>query len=342
VKSLLCLLIIFLSGCQGSDIKIESAPDRTTVFSGEKMTMRFKVIIGQSLTHQQETEISLLLETIFREVNNRFNKWNPLSELSRLNNLKANEKIAISRSLQRLLNETQAIVEITKDRFDPTIEPLQKLWKQKLNRNSIPSANELADIAPAIGWDKVHFDDGVFYKDHDLTQLDLGGIAKGFCIDFIAEKLYDNGYLNTFVEWGGEIRASGQHPDSRPWTIYISRLWDDNPENAIAKVYLENQAIATSGDYFQNWSVWTERDTVTYFHIFDPHTLRPLEANQKSIASASVVAGNCAFADGLATAAMMFPTIYEAEQWASEIKERFPEISIWLISRHNDKRSDVQ
>ncbi len=102
---------------------------------------------------------------------------------------------------------------------------------------------------------------------------------------------------------------------------------------------LDNRAIATSGDYLQNWTILSHSNTnntrpiTTYFHIFDPKTLRPLESSQKSIASASVAASSCAFADGLATAAMMFPSLVEAETWATSIKEKFPETTFWLISR---------
>ena len=154
----------------------------------------------------------------------------------------------------------------------------------------------------------------------------------------LMERLNEVGIMNAFIEWGGEIRACGHHPQGRPWTVYISRLGDCDPEHAVATLFLNNQAIATSGDYLQNWTIRiSDQDdkekTVTYFHIFDPKTLQPIEATYTSVASTSIVASNCALADGLATIPMMFSSSTEAVEWADRIKEQYPDILFWIISR---------
>jgi len=127
----------------------------------------------------------------------------------------------------------------------------------------------------------------------------------------------------------------GNTPDSRPWTVFISKLGSEDPDHAIDIVQLNNQAIATSGDYLQNWLVThSDLSPKIYFHIFDPATLAPLEITGASIASVSVIANDCALADGLATAAMLFANTEAAEAWAKSIKLRYPEISFWIISRN--------
>lgn len=333
------LLLTFLVSCHStSQNTTEIRSDNTTVFSGQAMTVNFHIIIGSRLNETQIKDVTDLINTTFHEIDFTYNKWNPNSELSRLNDLKEGMEVPISASLENFLTETQRIVELSGGRFDPTIEPLQELWKKKLQKGNVPTDSELAEIASAIGWDKIHFSNGKFSKQHNLTKLDLGGIAKGLCVDLHVERLNGLGYPDVYVEWGGEIRTSGQHPDQRPWTIFISRLGNSDPSGAITLLTLENRAIATSGDYLQNWSVRIPKaedqfQTVTYFHIFDPKTLSPLIASHTSVASASVAAPTCAFADGIATAAMMFPSINEAQVWAEEIRDQYPEITFWLISR---------
>lgn len=333
--------LIFLFGCcNENDHFIEIRSDNTTHFSGQAMTIDYHIIIGKPLNDHEVSKITQLVNTTFQEINSIYNKWNPNSELSYLNHLKAGIKVHLSPSLETFLKQTQTIVELSEGRFDPTIEPLQRLWKTKLQNGTEPTQSEIAAIAPAIGWDKISFGNGVFSKTHDLTEMDLGGIAKGFCVDLLTERLYSQGFEDTYVEWGGEIRCKGQHPSERCWTVFISRLGNIDPSQAIAMLSLDNRSIATSGDYLQNWTIRSpilpERSTI-FFHIFDPKTLRPLESSRTSLASASVAAYSCAFADGLATAAMMFPTLTEAEAWANKIKEQFPEISFWLISRERQK-----
>lgn len=304
------------------------------------MTIEYRILIGDALSPGDKNSISRIIRETFDEVNRIYNKWNPDSELSRLNRLKAGIKIQLSQELEQLLVLTDKIVELTDGRFDPTIEPLQALWKEYLEQNKTPSVREIQSIAHVIGWNKIHFINHFFYKDADETSLDLGGIAKGYCVDLLVTRLNAAGFGNVFVEWGGEIRASGEHPDKRPWNIFISHLGNTNPEEAIAILSLRDEAIATSGDYLQNWTIkgeGNEAEEISFFHIIDPAALQPCIATPYSIASASVLASSCAFADGLATAAMMFPNIQQAQAWAERIKKQFPELSFWIVSRKEIK-----
>lgn len=339
MKAILALLTAFLIACQShDDMQIETRGDGTTAFIGNAMTMHYKILIGQKLNPSQQAKITQIIKSTFEDTNSIFNKWNPHSELSKLNLGKAGIETSLSANLLRLFKETDVLVKLSRGKFDPTIEPLQALWKQKLRVGKTPSTDEIHAIAPAIGWDKINFKNGVFTKQHDSTQMDFGGIAKGLCIDMIVESLNENGFSNLYVEWGGEIRTCGQHPEGRLWTVYISCLDDTSPENAIATLQLKDQAIATSGDYLQNWIIGIPDDeekerSVIYFHIFDPETLQPLEANYTSVASTSVIAPSCALADGLATIAMIFASPAEAKIWAESVKEYIPETAFWIISR---------
>lgn len=338
MKVFFIFLTILLTGCLSPDTSIELRADGTTAFTGSAMTMHYKILIGQNIDPTQKAIIKNIIKATFDDTDCIFNKWNPESELSKLNSGKAGTATPLSADLLRLFKETDVVVKLSQGKFDPTIEPLQNLWKHKLASGSIPTHDEIEAIAPAIGWDKISFGNGIFTKKHDGTKLDFGGIAKGLCIDIMVERLNAEGYTDLYVEWGGEIRTCGRHPEGRLWSVFISRLGDISPENAIATVHLEDQAIATSGDYLQNWTIrvadveGNERP-VTYFHIFDPRTLQPIEASYASVASTSVVANSCALADGLATIPMMFKDRSEATAWAESIQEQVPEASFWIISR---------
>lgn len=324
------LFLLILTGCSNHDKK--TANDGITIFNGTQMTIDYIVMVGKQLDAAEKKVVTAVIDSVFSEIDTVFNKWNSQSELSQLNQLPAGEKRLVSAKMQDFLKEIDQLVYLTENRFDPTIEPLQALWKTYLQKGEIPPSEEIAILAPAIGWHNVHHQEGLFYKDHKLTSMDFSGIAKGLCIDLIIEQLTALGFSSLFVEWGGEIRTAGKHPEGRPWQIFISRLGDTNPHNAIAILSLDNQAIATSGDYLQYWQVNNE----TYFHVFDPSTLRPLKMHSNSVASASVLAPTCAWADALATAAMLFPSLEEAKAWAQKRQEEQPELSFWLIARENN------
>ncbi len=319
------LLLCFLfNSCQSP----QESPS-TTVFSGTAMTIDYKIIIGQHIGPHKKHMLETLIYQTLDEIDRVYNKWNPESELSQLNTLGAYQVVSISQEMERFLHFTQQIVKLSEGRFDPTIEPLQALWKSHLIEGISPSKEAIAELIPTVGWDKIHFENGRFFKEHEKCSLDLGGIAKGYCVDLMVERLLQAGFPNTYVEWGGEIRTHGQHPTNRPWKICISNLGDDNPENAIATLSLCDEAIATSGDYLQNWTV----DGTTYCHVIDPKTFQPLKIHSNSIASTSVIAPNCALADGLATAAMLFPTVELASDWAVSIQKEYPNTQFWIIKR---------
>jgi thiamine biosynthesis lipoprotein len=334
LKSILSLIFIaLLFSCSNQSApNAQIYPDNTTHFNGQAMTIDYHIIVGNPLNSSAISTIQNIILSTFQEVDSTYNKWNPSSELSRLNQLKADQEVTLSPALAIFLTQVQLIVDLSEGRFDPTIEPLQKLWKDKLKKGLIPTDTEIAAIQPSIGWNKIHINNGIFSKDHDKTALDLGGIAKGLCVDLLVEQLTSQGFKDVYVEWGGEIRCQGKHPSDRDWTVFISRLGNTDPSQAITLLPLHNSALATSGDYLQHWTILKD-DLTTYFHIFDPKGLHPLESSMESIASASVQAPSCAFADGLATAAMMFGSVIEAEAWANRIKEKHPEVSFWLVTR---------
>lgn len=322
------LLILLLFSCN-----LSPSPSITT-FHGIAMTMEFNVKIGESLTENQKKEIKKIIFDTFNEVDQVYNIWNPDSELSKLNKAKSNEWIQISEKLENLLIITDEMVKKTNGLFDPTIAPLQDLWKNSIAIGQIPTKNEIEALRPAIGWKNIIIKNGKILKNKS-TRLDLGGIAKGYCVDLIAERLKTQ-HNNFYVEWGGEIRVGGEHPDHRPWTVFISNLGDSNPENALGVISLSNQAVATSGDYLQQWTYKSKEKEIAYSHIINPQTLEPIIANNSNICSATVIAGSCVEADALATALMLFSSIEKATEWIESLRIQQPEINYYLMNRKNN------
>lgn len=272
------------------------------------MTIGYHVQIGDTLTPQQELAVSSMIQEVFSKVNLTFNNWNPESEISYLNNSPANYPVLLSQELADFLHLIDRLVAFSEGRFDPTIDPLQKIWKQKLQQGQVPSEKELESLLPAVGWEHVHLEGRFFWKDHSLTAIDLSSIAKGHAVDLLIKQLAGAGFKSLYVEWGGEIRTQGLHPSNRPWKIAI--------RGSDQKICLEDQALATSGNYLQKWTV----KDATYTHLIDPHAKMPLLVASGVITSASVTAKTCSEADALATALMLFPSREEAIQWAEEKK----------------------
>ncbi|MEX2305581.1 MAG: FAD:protein FMN transferase [Waddliaceae bacterium] len=292
--------------------------------------MEYKIMVGQSHLSVDKNKIQAIIDNSFNRINQTFNSWNPESEISTFNRLKANEEIALSLELSQFFTFLSHIVPLTEGRFDPTIAPLKKSFIAQLEKGMLPDQNEQDTLSKAVGWDKIRQNETTVSKSHDLTSLDLGGIAKGYAIDLITDNLRAAGYKNLYVEWGGEIRAIGEHPLKRPWRIYIRHFESADPSQALALIDLKDRAVATSGDYLQHWS---GPKGIQYTHIIDPKTRQPLKLSKNSISSATVLAETATLADALATTLMLFETEEEAKNWIETVRKEYPDIQYWIATR---------
>ena len=294
------LLLLLLASCQQSP--------QVTELLGVAMTIPWRILIGGPLTPNELGRAELKIAQVFAEVDRTYNDWNPKSEISRINQLPAHQETPLSPQLANLLATIDNIHTLSEGRFDPTLGNLCKRWKQ--DHALIITDRE----RHAVGWHHVHLTPSTLWKETSETTFDLGAIAKGHAVDLLTQALEDLGYHNLYVEWGGEIVVRGKHPANRPWSIGIASPTDPTiPEQTLS---LTNCAIATSGHYRQSW----ERNGKREFHIINPATLEPYPTS--SLASVTVIADSCAFADAIATILMTYPSREDAESWLSSTSLR--------------------
>lgn len=321
------LLVFLLAACS------QDTNRTVTTLQGNAMTIDYKITVGHPVDSSELELIKRITYSTFEEVNQVYNRWNPQSEISRLNRMQTTDFVPISEDLYKLLKEVDKYYTLSEGLFDPTVEPLVVLWKEKLNKNQIPSSQEIEKTRQAVGWNHIKLVKGNFSKDNADTQIDLGGIAKGYAVDLIVERLNKLGYKNILVEWGGEIRASGKHPEGRPWKVAIPH--PNDPTQTVTNLILEDEAIATSGDYNQYWTYRDGLNKITFTHVINPKTGYPLIVKLNSIASVSVLAPTCTTADALATAAMVFPDVASAQAWIARIDNQ-TQTEFWFVTRDRD------
>ncbi len=283
------------------------------------MTIDYNILVTAKEKNRGEIE-QTIFETFFK-IDELYNKWNPQSELSRFNESTEGD----FPKLEPFLRQVNDYVHLTSSRFDPTIEAIQRVWKKE----GVPEGEALEKAKEATGWHHIVFEENTLKKNHPLTAVDLGGVAKGFAVDLIAEALLKKGFQNGLVEWGGELRAFGSHPEKRAWSVCICRPGDRNPSNAIDIVPLKDASLATSGDYEQNFSINGE----TFTHIFSAKEGAPLKIKKGSIASVSIKAASCALADAIATAAMVEGCEEGAIAFLEEVKMKIPDMEYWIVVR---------
>jgi thiamine biosynthesis lipoprotein len=138
------------------------------------------------------------------------------------------------------------------------------------------------------------------------TNLDLGGIVKGWACDRVVEA----GYA-TIVSAGGDVRSLDPS--------LVVEILDDTDELA-AEVHVGVGALATSSRSRRRWIV----DGREAHHIIDPRTLRPAIT---PVVSASVIAETAAEAEAGAKAVLIMGT--DGLKWADSQEWIAQAIVVW-------------
>lgn len=233
-------------------------------------------------------------------VNRLMSTYDPASEISRFNNVSSTDWFPISAETAEVVALSLQISELTGGAFDISVGPLVELWGfGAKEREQLPTDEQVAAQLAKIGYQQLELREHPpsIRKHHPQLQIDLSAVAKGYAVDLLAKDLAQLGINNFLVEVGGELQISGQRSDGTPWRVAVEK-----PEEAVREVArifpLSATALATSGNY-RNFYV---ENGQRYVHTIDPVSGRPI---RHQLASATVLAIDCARADALATALMV-------------------------------------
>jgi len=269
-----------------------------TQFGGPTMGSTYTVkIAGLHLDAATEAAARQAVERAFADVVSRMSAYLDDSELSRFNRHPSAAPFALSADAYAVFRLAQQVSAASDGAFDITVAPVVDAWGFGPGRaQRVVGETEVAALETRVGWRMLTLDEShaTVAKARADVRADLSGIAKGFAVDRAAQALDALGLGDYMVEAGGEIRTRGRNADGRPWQIAIERP-DSVPQQAFRIVPLTGLAMATSGDY----RIYFERDGARYCHEIDPATGCPI---RHGLASVSVVAPECGYADAMATA----------------------------------------
>ncbi|WP_224483599.1 FAD:protein FMN transferase [Robertkochia aurantiaca] len=309
----LILLVALLTGCeQNSGIKTEQG-----LALGTNYTIKYEVA-HDSITYHDE------IESIFEQVNSSMSTYLTTSDISRIN--QGDSTLVVDTLFKEVFIKAKEVWEASEGIFDPTVGILVNAYGfgpdvslSEINREVVDS------LMPLVGFEQVVLtDDNRILKERSDIFLDFNALAKGYTIDLIGRMLDAKGVENYLIELGGEILTRGQNTQRvKNWTVAIdSPLQDGDQRTFIVKVQLENQAMATSGNY-RKFRVDPETGE-HYVHIVNPKTGFPEKSN---ILSVSVIAPTCMEADAYATALMLMDL-----DKSKALLKAHPELEAYIIS----------
>ena len=251
--------------------------------------------------------------------------------------------LPVSNDLAELIKRGKEIFQETGGLFDDTIYPVMKLWGFPTGKYYVPSEQEVQKALALVDGEKVEVQtpdaEYVIGKEQDENgqkaepcndsekketvsyvtlgedqQVDLGGLAKGYTGQKLAEIMESYGVSSALFSLGGNIQAIGTKPDGSWWKVGI-RDPEGEQQDYIGVLSVKDTAVVTSGGYER----YFEEDGHTYIHIINPKTGYPAEGDLLSV---TIVSKDGTLADGMSTA--LYIMGYEkACQFWQQHKEEF-------------------
>ena len=217
-------------------------------------------------------------------------------------------------ALLTVLRQSQELSQQTDGAFDVTIHPLLSLYQSS---QTLPSDEAIQQALSLVDYRKLKVEESVVRFEQPGMSITLDGIAKGFIVDEGVAELQSFGFENVMVEAGGDLMALGQKSSASPWKIGLQAPRAEMG-NLLATLNVENQALATSGDYMQAFS-----DDLSSHHIIDPRS----GYSSPELASVSILAPSVMLADGLATSVMVMG------ESGLDLIERMPHCEAFTVTK---------
>lgn len=218
--------------------------------------------------------------------------WDPDSEISRMNRLAGRGPVRVSEPLHDLLRRCLRLTRETEGAFDITVGSLVELWREAARRGRPPAPAELAAARARVGPGRIELLPDRRVRLAPGTRLELGGVAKGFALDRLAERLGREPVTGALLNLGGSsLRAVGEAPGGGPWRLLLAGPGGD-PVGVLA---LRDRNVSISSSRGEVLQIGDLR----VGHILDPRSGEPVP--------------------GMRLAAVAAPTGTAAEAWSKAL-----------------------
>ena len=217
------------------------------------------------------------------------------SDVSRINNAMG-QTVTVDPETWEILRRAKEISAQTGGAFSITIAPVTALWSfTDTVTNMVPTDEARLKMLPLVDDQKIALGENNTVTLPAGMEIDLGGIAKGYIADKVADIIREKAYAG-IVSLGGNVYTVGKKPDGSAFSVGIKD--PHNPAASKAIIYTGDGTVVTSGTYERGFSF----GGVRYHHILDPETGWP---SQSDLVSATFVMDSSMTADALATACIV-------------------------------------
>lgn len=227
------------------------------------------------------------------------------SDLTKLNGA-GGQFVTVDPSLYDVIRQSLDISRASTGQFDVTMAPLLRAWKRAADRGSRPADVEIAEAKRCVGFRNIELEEPNRIRLRaGCTEVDLGGIGKGYAVDRALAILRAAGIRHSMINAGGSsIAATGAPAGRTGWPVLVGR----------SILVLKGRSVSTS-----------QPDPASPYggDIIDPRRGVPAESR----IAVSVIAPSATVADALSTTLLLF-SVEEGKQLLAQ----FPDAAALWVS----------
>lgn len=227
-------------------------------------------------------------------LNRAWTCFQPDSLVSRIAWEAGKAPVAVDGDTFEVLCLAKSFARLTEGAFDVTVGPLADLWRRAMAQKRLPADEAIWQALELVNGQDMVLDEGTRTVSlrRPGQRIDLGGIAKGYAMDGLRQRLRARGVRRALLDLGGTVATMGCR-----LPVGVRDPFD--PAGVpMGTLMLEDRCAVTSGVYERFAAI----DGRRYHHIVDPRTGFPA---QSGVVSVTLVGDDGAALDALATAALI-------------------------------------
>lgn len=346
-KILILLLSFILVGCTNQK---PSENENLQPFTKMSFDAGFDTFLTARFYTETESEADALFNTIvnqmkhYHELFDIYNDYD-VNNIKTINDNAGIKPVEVEESIIECLLLAKKYYDESNGEFDITMGALFSVWHNYREQSNLsssgfgdtPSYEELEDAMENTGWKYVEIDEvnKNVYITKEGVSLDVGGIAKGFVTEKVAQYLENQNLVSGYLNFGGNNRLINNKPDGSSWTLGIQT--PDGADNAYDVIVTLDGSISavTSGDYQR---YYLSENGEKLHHIIDKDTLFPATYYR----GVTVYTKDSGIADALSTT--LFTSTHEE---GIDIIEKFnvenpdtPLYVVWVVDEDSTLNSD--
>ena len=253
------------------------------------------------------------------DLERRWSRFLPDSEVSRMNARVADDPLIVSSDTLLLVQQAVRAWQLTRGFYDPTVLPAVRAIGYDADFSSVlRAADDGPEVATQPSPGCAHIDIDPVVRSIRLlpgVEFDPGGIGKGLAADVVTAELLAAGARGALVNIGGDLRARGEPPETATWSIGIADPIDET--SRMLELAIADGAVATSSSRRRRWT----RGGRCRHHIVDPRTG---DSSASELIAVTVVASDGWWAEAAAKA------IFVAGTSASRV--RLPDVVAMTVT----------